>query len=591
MAAPSGIVWGSIAGGYGRIGIYVSLSNTNTQTTRHTEIWFWSKYSVDDASNTFYYDDNATSATTSKGSVTINTTVSSGDGWSTSNQVKLKEYDYTFDRGTSSSTRNVAAKLTDVDRVGATMTATTSYTIPALASYTISYNANGGSGAPSSQTKYYGKTLTLSSTKPTRSGYTFSGWNTKSDGSGTSYSSGGSYTSNSAVTLYAIWTEHKLTVNYYSNYATTYGGTSTALNTVSSDKNVLVYSQNFLYDNDYSTYGLSNYSNSTGSVYMTRTGYTGTGNWGTSTSGGTLINENTGYATGQALAKALGKNLSSGNASINLYAQWSENKLTVNYYSNYADYGTYKGEALNVSASTNVKVHSQDFLYDNSYSSALSNVQNPDYLYLSRTGYTPTGYWGTSTSGGILIDENADYSTGQALAKALGKDLSNGNASINIYPQWNINIYFIYYNSNGGSGNMDFQTVGWNETFTLLNNQFKREGYKFVGWNVQREIDRKWYALGSPENGWLTENEILAGGYEKKLYANQDELLFDMSWIKGETGIIHQYTMYAIWEISGVVYIDNGTTLEPYLAYIDNGSEWELYLMYVDNGTSWDIIS
>ena len=37
--------------------------------------------------------------------------------------------------------------------------------------YTISYNANGGSGAPASQTKTYGTTLTLSSTKPTRSGY------------------------------------------------------------------------------------------------------------------------------------------------------------------------------------------------------------------------------------------------------------------------------------------------------------------------------------------------------------------------------------------------------------------------------------
>jgi len=455
--------------------------------------------------------------------------------------------------------------------------------------YTVSYNANGGSGAPSSQTKTYGTALTLSSTKPTRTGYTFSKWNTKSDGSGTSYSAGGSYTANSALTLYAIWTEHKLTVNYYSNGATS--AFSDALNTVGSGKNVLVYSQNFLYDNDYSTYGLSNYSNSTGSVYMTRTGYTGTGNWGTSISGGTLINENTGYATGQALAKALGKDLSNGDASISLYAQWSENALTVNYYSNYADYGTYKGESLSVSASTNVKVHSQDFLYDNSYSSALSNVQNTSYLYLSRTGYTPTGYWGTSTSGGTLIDEDADYSTGQALAQEFGKSLVSGNASVNVYPQWNINTYTIGYDGNGGNGSMDIQSVDWQETFTLLDNQFKREGYKFVGWNVQREVDKKWYALGSPENGWLTENEILADGYKKKLYANQDELLFDMSWIRGETGVIHRYTMYAIWEISGVVYIDNGTAFEPYLAYIDNGTDWEPYLMYIDDGTDWNIIS
>ena len=71
--------------------------------------------------------------------------------------------------------------------------------------YTISYNANSGTGAPSSQTKTYGTDLTLSSTKPTRTGYTFQNWNTKADGSGDSYASGATYTSNEPVTLYAIW--------------------------------------------------------------------------------------------------------------------------------------------------------------------------------------------------------------------------------------------------------------------------------------------------------------------------------------------------------------------------------------------------
>lgn len=219
MAAPSGIVWGGIVGGYGRIGIYVKLTNTNTQTTRHTEVWFWSKYSVDDSNNTLYYNDNATSATTSVGAVNINTTVASGSGWSTSNQVKLKEYDYTFTRGTSSSKRYVAAKLTNIDRVGGTMTVSTSYTIPALAKYTVTYNANGGSGAPSAQSKYYGKTLTLSKTKPTRTGYTFKGWATSSSGS-VAYASGASYTANANVTLYAVWQAVTYTVKYNANGGT-----------------------------------------------------------------------------------------------------------------------------------------------------------------------------------------------------------------------------------------------------------------------------------------------------------------------------------------------------------------------------------
>lgn len=83
--------------------------------------------------------------------------------------------------------------------------------------YTIKYNANGGSGAPSSQTKTYGKTLTLRSGTPTRTGYTFTKWNTASDGSGTSYSAGGSYTANKSITLYAQWKANTYTVSYNAN--------------------------------------------------------------------------------------------------------------------------------------------------------------------------------------------------------------------------------------------------------------------------------------------------------------------------------------------------------------------------------------
>lgn len=39
----------------------------------------------------------------------------------------------------------------------------------------------------------------------------------------------------------------------------------------------------------------------------------------------------------------------------------------------------------------------------------------------------------------------------------------------------------------------------------------------------------------------------------------------------------------------GLVYIDNGSTLEAYSVYIDNGSSWDLYIPYIDNGSSWDI--
>lgn len=78
--------------------------------------------------------------------------------------------------------------------------------------YTVSYNANGGTGAPSSQTKYGGVNLTLSSTRPTRNGYTFQKWNTKADGTGTNYDPSTTYTANAALTLYAVWIASSSTI-------------------------------------------------------------------------------------------------------------------------------------------------------------------------------------------------------------------------------------------------------------------------------------------------------------------------------------------------------------------------------------------
>lgn len=89
-------------------------------------------------------------------------------------------------------------------------------TVPAKTSYKVTYNANSGSGAPGQQTKWYGENLTLSSTKPTRSGYTFVRWNTKTDNTGTAYNPGATYTGNAALTLYAIW-KQQYTITYDAN--------------------------------------------------------------------------------------------------------------------------------------------------------------------------------------------------------------------------------------------------------------------------------------------------------------------------------------------------------------------------------------
>ena len=86
---------------------------------------------------------------------------------------------------------------------------------------TVTYNANGGSGAPSAETRLMKVAKNISSTQPTRTGYTFSKWNTKSDGSGTNYNAGASATFNSSTTLYAIWTKNNYNVSISAGEGTT----------------------------------------------------------------------------------------------------------------------------------------------------------------------------------------------------------------------------------------------------------------------------------------------------------------------------------------------------------------------------------
>ena len=92
----------------------------------------------------------------------------------------------------------------------------TLYAVWKIITYTIAYNANGGSGAPQDQTKEWNKPISLSATKPTRQGYTFQGWATSSSGN-VQYQPNASYTANANVTLYAIWKIITYTITYNAN--------------------------------------------------------------------------------------------------------------------------------------------------------------------------------------------------------------------------------------------------------------------------------------------------------------------------------------------------------------------------------------
>ena len=264
-------------------------------------------------------------------------------------------------RTTSSQTRKVTstAKGKTVSGYGSAggsgVSVSKTYTIPALDSYTVSYNANGGSGAPSSQTKWYGKTLTLSSAKPTRAGYTFLGWSTSSTATSATYAAGGSYTANSGATLYAVWKIITYTVSYNANNGS--GAPSAQTKTY----NV--------------TLKLS-------STVPTRTGYDFLG-WSTSN-------------TATSATYAAGGNYTT-NATTTLYAVWRLKTYTVSYNANGGNGApanqtkTY-GTTLTLTSAIPTKTN-YDFVNWNTKSDGTGTSYNKGGSYTANEGTTLYATW------------------------------------------------------------------------------------------------------------------------------------------------------------------------------------------------------
>ena len=260
--------------------------------------------------------------------------------------------------------------------------------------HTVSYNANGGSGAPGGQTKYYGTSLTLSSTKPTRTGYTFKNWNTKADGSGTSYAAGGKYSVESNVTLYAQWTRISYAVTYNANGGsgapggqTKYYGTSLTLS----------------------------------STKPTRTGYTFK-NWNTKADG-----SGTSYAAGASYT---------GNAALALYAQWTAITYKVSYDANGGSGAP--GEQT--------KTHGVTLI--------LSTVQPTRYGYKFTGWNTKADGSGTSYAAGASYTGNAaltlyaQWEVDNICAVRTGTGWKYGIAYVKVNGKWVMGEH-VYVNANG----------------------------------------------------------------------------------------------------------------------------------------------
>ena len=113
--------------------------------------------------------------------------------------------------------------------------------------YTVSYDLKGGSGEISATKGVKGFSSKLTATEPTKTGYTFAGWNTEEDLSGTTYEAGATLPSRSSdKTMYAVWTanEYDVIISAGEGTTITFDGVQYSNQTITVQK---TYAQTYSY--------------------------------------------------------------------------------------------------------------------------------------------------------------------------------------------------------------------------------------------------------------------------------------------------------------------------------------------------------
>ena len=211
--------------------------------------------------------------------------------------------DITADPGTISNTNPTAGTTVTVSNVNNTKTTLSSYSNYIVDqiqvnytanTYSVSYNANGGTGAPAGQTKTHGTNLTLRGKGSlSRTGYTTDGWATTTGGN-KAYNFGGTYSNNAAITLYAHWNANTYKVTFNGN-----GSTSGSMS-----------DQNF-------TYGTAQNLTANG---FSKTGHTFAG-WATTSTGTKAYNNQ----------QSVNNLTATNGGTFNLFAVWTVNQYTIKF--------------------------------------------------------------------------------------------------------------------------------------------------------------------------------------------------------------------------------------------------------------------
>lgn len=372
----------------------------------------------------------------------------------------------------------------------------------------IRYNPNppagktaGGNGTPNWD-GHTGDTPTIGQNGWTIDGYTFAGWTTSPDGSGTKYAPGASWTANGTLTLYAQWTPGEAGLTYDGNGAT--GGKTDPQNGVT-DQKVNVRQNGFTRDgytfvtwntqadcrgkavnpgDKWTLQGSSTLyacwagvaqtltyhgNGATGGNTAAQSGHTGdeltTNANGFTRDGYTFVRWDT-AKDGSGTAYGEGKNgvsrYTMKPAGNDLYAIWKANPATIQYRN---DWPNTTGSTPDTTGNTGDTVTISQNSFD-------------------RPGYTFTG-WSTSKRGDPSLQPGDKHTLEPR--------------TTTVWAQWKADPAHLVYNSNIGTVGSETKTVDGvvDQTVKTITNPFDRPGYTFSGWNTQADGKGKAYATGA----------------------------------------------------------------------------------------------
>jgi uncharacterized repeat protein (TIGR02543 family) len=462
--------------------------------------------------------------------------------------------------------------------------------------YTVTFDKQSGTDGSSSVMATYGQAMP-GATAPTRTGYTFGGYYTASDGGGTQYytaamASAQNWNLAADTTLYAKWTANTYTISFdqqsgtdgsssviatygqampiataptrtgytFGGYYTTSGGGGTQYYTaaMASARAWDLISDTTLYAKwTANTYTISfdqqsgtDGSSSVMATYAlampsatapTRTGYT-FGGYYTATAGG-----GTQYYTA-AMASARTWELT---AATTLYAKWTANTYTVSF-----DQQSGSGGSSSVTAT---------------YALAMPSATAP-----TRTGYTFGGYY-TATAGG-----GTQYYTA-AMASARTWDLT---AATTLYAKWTANTYTISFDQQDGSGGSASVTASYGQAMPGATAP-TRTGYTFGGYyTATNGGDTQYYSpsMTSSQNWNLAATTTLYA----KWTANNYTVSFDQqSGTDGSSSVMATYDQAMP---SATAPTRTGYTFGGYYT-TSGGGGTQYYTAAMASARAWDLIS